>query len=71
MVDVVASNVKVILPETIAIVWHYEDVLAVRPHLTERQAKQVLRNAQQNHDATCGICWEALKVIADSLFKVL
>ena len=71
MVEIVPSNVKYILPETIAIEWHYEDVISVRPRLNPTQAKQVLRHVEQNHDATCGISWETLKVISDILFEDL
>ena len=53
---------------SISIVWHVEDVLHVRPDLTELQALEVLEAAKHNHDATIGINWDVLTVTAECLF---
>jgi len=53
---------------SIAVVWHIEDVLEVRPDLNRNQAWQVLRSVKQNHDANVGINWEVLSTHAEMLF---
>jgi hypothetical protein len=53
---------------SIAIVWNVEDVLEVRPDLTEEQAKEVLRRVKHGHDANFGINWEVLTTVAGDLF---
>jgi hypothetical protein len=52
----------------IAIIWQTDDVLEVRPDLTEDQAWEVLQLAEADHDANHGICWETLVITAESLF---
>ena len=52
----------------IAIVWNVEDVLEVRPDLTEEQAKEVLRRVKRGHDANVGINWDVLTIVAEGLF---
>ena len=53
---------------SIAVVWHIEDVLEVRPDLNRNQAWQVLRSVKQNHDANVGINWEVLSTHAEMLY---
>ena len=53
---------------SIAIVWHIDDVLEVRPDLSMEQAWIVLRHAHYRHDAGVGINWEVLAAHAESLF---
>jgi hypothetical protein len=53
---------------SIAVVWHIEDVLEVRPDLNKNQAWQVLRSVKQNHDANVGINWEVLAAQAEMLY---
>ena len=53
---------------SIAIVWHIDDVLEVRPDLSREQAFQVLKQAKENHDANIGINWDVLTDCAESLF---
>jgi len=53
----------------ITITWAVEDVLEIRPDLTEDQAMEVLENVEQNHDAEVGICWDTLAFWADSMFR--
>lgn len=54
--------------EEIAIKWHIDDVLNIRPDLTNYQASMVLINLKQNHDASVGINWETIETVADLLF---
>lgn len=56
------------ITEEITIVWHIEDVQSIRSDLTDKQASKVLIYAQKNHDATVGINWDSLEVIADDLY---
>jgi hypothetical protein len=53
---------------SIAIVWHIDDVLGVRPDLSREQAFQVLKKAKENHDANIGINWDVLADCSESLF---
>lgn len=53
---------------SIAIVWHIDDVLEVRPDLSREQALEVLKQAKESHDASVGINWDVLTDCAESLF---
>jgi len=53
---------------SIAIIWHIDDVLEVRPDLSREQAFQVLKQAKESHDANIGINWDVLSDCAESLF---
>jgi hypothetical protein len=52
----------------INIVWTANDVQVVRPELTEEQCYQVLLVAKKEHDASVGINWDVLEIIADMLY---
>ena len=52
----------------ITVIWSKEDVLELRPDLTEEQAADVLVSADRRHDANIGINWEVLQFHADYLF---
>lgn len=52
----------------VSIKWNVEDVLEVRPDLTEEQAFAVLRSVESNHDANIGINWDVLTCVAAELF---
>jgi hypothetical protein len=54
--------------DTMEISWHIDDVLAVRPNLTDAQAREVLAQAKHRHDASIGINWDVLAIHADDLF---
>ena len=54
--------------DTIAIYWSVEDVISIRPDLTQTQAAEVLQTAKQTHDATIGINWDVLSYIAAQAF---
>ncbi len=52
----------------IAIIWNVDDVLEIRPDLTEDQAWDVLQAVEDDHDANVGICWNVLEYHAACLF---
>ena len=52
----------------IAVVWSFEDVLEIRPDLTQQQAISVLLASQNCHDAGVGINWHSLECAAEELF---
>ena len=54
--------------DRIAIVWNIDDVQELRPDLTDEQAREVLQQAQDRHDAGIGINWDVLEIHADELF---
>ena len=56
------------LPDKITITWHIDDVKEIRPDLTDDQAREVLHQAKNRHDAGIGITWEVLAIHADGLF---
>lgn len=56
------------ITEEIAISWHIEDVQSIRSDLTDQQASDVLVHLKKNHDATVGINWDTLEIVADILF---
>jgi hypothetical protein len=56
------------LPKSISIKWHIDDVLSVRPNLSNSQAAQVLQRLKRNHNADVGINWEVIEVVSDILF---
>lgn len=51
-----------------AIVWQIDDVLSIRPDLTEEQAGEVLGRVEDCHDASIGVSWDTLEIIADEMF---
>ena len=53
---------------SIAIVWHIDDVLQVRPDLSREQSFEVLKQAKRYHDANVGINWEVLATHAEMLY---
>jgi len=56
--------------DTIEISWHIDDVKELRPDLSDAQAREVLKRAKDQHDASIGINWEVLAFHADHLFPV-
>ena len=56
------------LADEIAVTWHIEDVKEIRPDLTDDQAREVLQQAEDRHDAGIGITWDVLEIHADDLF---
>jgi hypothetical protein len=51
----------------IAAIWSIEDVQQVRPHLTDQQAWEVLRQVDRRHNAEIGINWDVLAWTADEV----
>ena len=56
-------------PDEITIVWSTEDVLCTRPDLTKDQAREVLYELDHNHDASIGINWEVIEIVAENMFE--
>ena len=56
-------------PDEISIVWSTEDVLCVRPDLTKEQAREVLYELDHSHDASVGISWDIIDIIAENMFE--
>lgn len=54
--------------DSISITWHIDDVLSVRERLTEAQARTVLQAVLSHHDASYGVNWNTLEIVADDLF---
>jgi len=52
----------------IALIWSVEDVLEVRPDLSEESAWAVLQRCERCHDANVGLSWETIQCVADELF---
>jgi hypothetical protein len=52
----------------VAIIWEIGDVQDVRGKLTDKEAMHVLRFAEDHHDATLGVNWDTLEMIAEELY---
>lgn len=52
-------------PDTITVSWHVDDVHEIAPDLNLEQQRHVLAIVKSKHDATIGINWDVLGVIAD------
>lgn len=50
------------------ITWTTDDVATIRPDLTEAQCLEVLAAADHRHDASLGINWTILDLVASDLF---
>lgn len=57
--------------DTCTIVWHVDDVLSVRPDLSNDQARQILYQLKNNHDASIGINWEVIDIYAATVFPAV
>ena len=53
---------------SVSFVWHIDDVLEQNPHLSKKQAKDVLLNCKKNHDATIGMNWEVINQTVEFLY---
>ena len=51
-----------------AIVWQVDDVLSIRPDLTEEQAGEVLGRVEDCHDASIGVSWDTLQIVAEEMY---
>ena len=54
----------------ISIRWHIDDILSMRPDLTDDQARQVLSYLKRGHDANIGINWDVIEIVADNEFPL-
>ena len=54
--------------DSIAIVWHVEDVLEQCPILNRDEALEVLHTLKYKHDANIGINWEVIEIVAQSCY---
>lgn len=52
----------------IAHVWSLEDVQDIRPDLDDKQSWLVLQKVDWGKDASIGISWETLSMVAESLY---
>lgn len=52
----------------IHIIWCVDDVLLAVPRLTREQAREVLHEAYNRHDAEYGIAWVTFEIYADNMF---
>jgi hypothetical protein len=52
----------------IAFIWSIQDVQQVRPDLTDKQAWEVLREVDHIYDATVGVNWQFIEMIAGVFF---
>lgn len=52
----------------IAAVWSIEDVMEIRPDISNSQAWEILQYCRETHDANIGINWDVLSVTAEILF---
>jgi hypothetical protein len=58
-------------PKKISIKWHIDDVLSIRPHLTNLQAYEVLEHILIHHDANVGVNWGVIETVSDTIFPEL
>jgi len=56
------------MSRSITIKWHLDDVQAVRPDLTDKQAREVFELVRNRYDADVGVTWDVIRVRADELF---
>jgi hypothetical protein len=52
----------------IEILWHVDDVKAVRSDLTDDQCREVLQRCLDHMDAGIGINWEVIEIHAADLY---
>lgn len=53
--------------DSISISWHIDDVKEIAPDLTDDQCREVLQNADNDHDATIGVNWDVLEYHVDEV----
>jgi hypothetical protein len=56
--------------DTVAKIWHVDDVFSINPKLNREQARLVLKMAIDNHDANIGINWDVLKEYASQVLHM-
>jgi hypothetical protein len=67
-----AIDVYALLSERhqVAVIWSIEDVLEVRPDLSDDQAWKVLQECERVHDCNYGFTWDLIRYGADDLYPV-
>jgi hypothetical protein len=56
--------------DTVAKIWHVDDVFSINSDLNREQARLVLKMAIDNHDANIGINWDVLKEYANQVLQM-
>lgn len=59
---------KITKDTCINISWSVADVKEVCPKLTIKEAYEVLKQVEHNHDANFGICWDTLTATAQDMY---
>lgn len=54
----------------IAIIWRIEDVLSIRPDLSDEQCMDILKQIKAKHDATEGVTWDTISYWANELYPI-
>ena len=60
-----AAGVPEVLPDTIEISWHIDDVKGQDESLTDQEAREILQMLKDQHDATLGINWDVIDCVID------
>lgn len=68
LIDVQGLEVDLAKRKQIAVLWNIDDVLTLRPDLSDSQAWQVLLAAKAAHDRRFGINSDVLEVTAETLY---
>ena len=55
------------LPEEITITWHWSDIQAEHPHLSEHDSKRVLGVLKRCHDCNQGINWDVISDVVTNM----
>lgn len=53
---------------TIELSWSTLDIQSIRPDLNFEEAKHVLLDLKNHHDACVGVNWEVIGIVADILY---
>ena len=55
----------------ISITWHIEDIKSQDSSLTDNQAREILHELKDRHDANIGINWEVIDIYIDNFKREL
>lgn len=64
----VSTDLEKKMIRSIGIIWAIDDVLEVRPDLSEEQAAHVLKEVQIEHNASIGVNWDFIDFITEELY---
>lgn len=62
--------VKILETHTVMFAWSIEDVQSVREDLNDEQAFEVLVGCEDGHDASIGMNWDTIEIVADQMFPI-